>query len=413
MEVDKKSSYVKSGSWLNIFLLYLCGTSAAGAMGMFGPVAVDISQKFTVTTTEVGSAIGLLFLPMIFLGSPIGSLVDKVGARTVLRFSVFFVAVASLAIYYVPTFFGVQASILVIGSAIVGIMTSCQATLMSAITGKRQIQALSLWSTVSPVGIALGSFIIASFAGTDNWQGGFVLHASIVAIAFLSSLILPKPEITPMPAPREGDEVVFSSVFRNVNIIRLALALCVGSIIGFGTSMVAPAYMHKMLGISLESSTNFVGVASIGSVVGGLLVGVFLSKGWSSKKTFSLVVITGLISGAAFYAPIGIIVITVIALIFWQAASGAQIASTFTLLPHTLAHPSQAGRAAGFLSQIVGVGMTLSAPIFFAVLEMNTWYMFVALVSAAWVVAFFIMPIWGSMNKAKLSANSAKIHSEA
>jgi MFS family permease len=63
---------------------------------------------------------------------------------------------------------------------------------MRTTEGKRQVSAMTLWSTATPAAISLGMLLSGSFAGTQNWRMAFLIYAVAFALAGGAGLLLPK-----------------------------------------------------------------------------------------------------------------------------------------------------------------------------------------------------------------------------
>jgi MFS family permease len=380
---------MKSGSWPYIVFIYLCGLAGSASLGVLGPVAGDIATGFTVTPQDVGLAIAGQLLPLAVAGFPLGWLIDRVGVRAAIHMALLGIALTAAGNGFSPSFDLFRGSLFLQGVWFVGIMTSGQVSLMLTTSGKRQVQAITLWSTAVPIGYAVGLLMVSSFAGTAAWRTVFSVHAGVTAMLFLVSLVLPATRAQEDNAGQGG----IGSVLRNPRVLRLGFALALGSIAGLGTSAVLPMYLQQSLNIEPSLSARTLAIASLAGVVGSILVGTLLAKGWPAMRVACLVAIVA-VGGALItfspgtswnWAAAGVVLI--------QLAGGGAIALCFTVLPRLLSHPAQSGIATGLVGQISGIGASLSAPLFFAALGLQNSLLLAGLVVVSWAGLLLLLPV--------------------
>lgn len=373
--------------WPVIFLIYAFGLAATSALGMMGPIAGDIGEAFGVSGQAVGFAIAGQLLPLAFAGVLMGWLIDRLGPRPLLGLGVLVIALCSLINAYTQSFTVLRGVLLLEGIALVALLTAGQGLLMITTAGARQVKALTLWSTVMPVGYALGLLLVSPFAGGENWQGGFLLHGLVLLVLACGSVLLPRVRL---PAAPGGS----FAVLRNSRVLRFGIALSLSALAGIGTSAVGALYLHQVHGLALAQSAQIMALASLAGVLGSVLIGLLLTCGWQGLSAAALVVTVALLGGLAFYVPWGLVPLAMAGAVLQQVAVGGFIALTYALLPRALPDPSMAGTAAGLVGQITGIGATLSAPLFFATLAQGQWVLFLVIVGVAWIGSLLVLPLW-------------------
>ncbi|WP_193075994.1 MFS transporter [Pseudomonas sp. FME51] len=374
-------------NWRVIFLIYAFGLSATSALGMMGPIVGDIGAAFDVSGQTVGFAIAGQLLPLAFAGVLMGWLIDKLGPRPLLGLGVSIIALCSLINAHTQSFTLLRATLLLEGIALVALLTAGQGLLMIITKGTRQIKAMTLWSTVMPVGYALGLLLVSPFAGSDLWQRGFLVHGLIFLALACSCVLLPKVRLQTAP----GGSL---AVLRNRKVVRFGAALSMSALAGIGTSAVGALYLHQVHGVALAFSAQIMATASLAGVLGSVLVGLMLTRGWQGLSTALLVVLVALLGGVAFYVPWGFVSLATAGAVLLQVAVGGFIALTYALMPRTLSDPAMAGTAAGLVGQITGIGATLSAPLFFSALAQGQWVLFLVIVAMAWIGSLLVLPVW-------------------
>lgn len=373
------------GMWLKIVLVYLCGLAATSPLGMMGPLVGDIQRHFAVDSQAVGIALAGQLLPLAFAGVLMGWLIDRLGPRRLLGIGVLLMALGALVNAWTGQFSVFRGALLLQGLALVALLTSGQSLLMMMTSGRQQVQALTLWSTVAPVGYAVGAVLVSFFAGGEHWQYGFRIHGVALLLLGLTSLLLPRIRMT----LAAGN---FRAVLRNGRVLRLGLGLSLASLAGVGTNVVGALYLYQVHGVSPALSAQIMALASLSGIIGSVVAGVLLARGMSGRFAGALIVITAVSGGVAFYVPWGILPVALAGAIAQQVAMGGFIAVTYSLLPRALPDPSMSGTAVGLVGQITGLGATAAAPLFLTVLALGQWSYLLSLVAVAWAASLVLMP---------------------
>lgn len=373
------------GMWLKIVLVYLCGLAATSPLGMMGPLVGDIQRHFEVDSQAVGIALAGQLLPLAFAGVLMGWLIDRLGPRRLLGIGVLLMAMGALVNAWTGQFSVFRGALLLQGLALVALLTSGQSLLMMMTSGRQQVQALTLWSTVAPVGYAAGAVLVSFFAGGERWQYGFRVHGVALLLLGLTSLLLPRIRMT----LAAGN---FRAVLRNGGVLRLGLGLSLASLAGVGTNVVGALYLYQVHGVSPALSAQIMALASLSGIIGSVVAGVLLARGMSGRFAGALIVVTAVSGGVAFYVPWGVLPVALAGAIAQQVAMGGFIAVTYSLLPRALPDPSMVGTAVGFVGQITGLGATAAAPLFLTVLALGQWSYLLSLVAVAWAASLVLMP---------------------
>lgn len=377
---------VMTNRWCSIVLVYLYGLAATSALGIMGPLSADISRAFAVTASEVGLAIGGQLMPLAFAGLLMGWLIDRIGPKPLMILGILAIGVSSLANAWVESFNLLRVTLLVEGIALVALLTAGQGLLMMFTSGKQQVQALTLWSTVMPVGYAVGLLLASPYAGGAAWRETFLIHAVISVVLLCAFPFIPR-----MLMASAGHS--FVHVLRNKHVVRFGIGLSLSALAGIGSSAVGAIYLNQVHGMAMGPAAQSMAVASLCGVVGSILIGVLLTKGWSSTHVASLILVCAILGGVTFYWPGGILSLAIVGAILLQLCVGGFIALVFSLLPAALSDPGQSGAAAGLVGQITGIGAALSAPLFFAALDAGQWYYFLVITVVAWVSSYVMLPL--------------------
>lgn len=372
-------------SWFPIFLIYACGLAGTSALGMMGPLAADIGGFFNVPAATVGLAIAGQLLPLAFAGLVMGWLIDRLGPRPLLLLGLLTMGGCSLTNAWLDSFALLRGTLLLQGIALVALLTSGQGLLMMFTAGRQQVQAMTLWSTVMPVGYALGLLAASPFAGSEDWQRAFTWHSGVTL-----ALLVTAPWLPALRAGSSGGGVW--AVVRNSRVVRFGMSLSLSALAGIGSSAVGALYFNRVHGLELSTSAQMMAVASVCGVAGSIVIGVLLNRGWPGNRLAMLILLTATLGAAAFYWPSDVLVLAVAGAVLQQLCVGGFIALVYSLLPRALPEPGMAGSAAGLVGQITGIGATFSAPLFFGVLDMNQWHFFVLISVVAWGCGYLLLP---------------------
>lgn len=374
-----------NGIWLKIVLVYLFGLAATSPLGMMGPLVGDIQRHFMVDSQAVGIALAGQLLPLAFAGLAMGWLTDRLGQRRLLTLGVLLMALGALTNAWTDHFAVFRGALLLQGLALVALLTSGQSLLMIMTDGRRQVQALTLWSTVAPVGYAVGAVLVSFFAGSGQWQSAFQVHGVALLALGVASLLLPRIRMT----LAAGN---FRAVLRNRGVLRFGLGLSLASLAGVGTNVIGALYLNQVHGVSPGLSAQIMAVASLSGIIGSVVAGVLLARGMGGRTAGALIALIAVCGGAAFYVPWGVLPVALAGAIAQQVAMGGFIAVTYSLLPRALPDPAMSGTAVGMVGQITGLGATAAAPLFLTVLALGQWSYLLALVALAWSASLLLMP---------------------
>jgi MFS family permease len=372
--------------WFSIILIYVYGLVGTSALGMMGPLSADVGRTFDVTASVIGVAIAGQLLPLAFGGLLMGWLIDRIGARPLLIIGLFAVGASSLANAWLESFNMLRITLLIEGIALVALLTSGQGLLMMFTSGKQQVQALTLWSTVMPVGYSMGLFLVSPYAGGASWRESFLCHAIAAA-----ALLVAFPGIPALRLVSAGNSL--TEVVRNKRVVRFGFSLSLSALAGIGSSAVGAIYLNQVHGLEIALAAQSMAAASLCGVVGSVLVGGLLTKGCDSSDLATCILVCAMLGGLAFFWPGGVTSLAIAGAMLLQLCVGGFIALVFSLLPRALSDPGQSGAAAGLVGQITGIGAALSAPLFFATLEVGQWYYFLAITAFAWGGSYLLLPV--------------------
>lgn len=386
---------MKAGSWGSIWLVYLYSVLCAASISKLIPIERDIERALGATPEGIGIAISLVSVFSAFAATVGGAIIDRIGARLSIIIASLVVIVADAISFYASTMFVLDLARVLEGFEFIGIMVAAPALIMATTTGKRQVQAMSLWSTYIPTGFGMGLLLAVPFVGTSAWRWTFVVHGGLFAAAVLLGGLLPKIPREPSaakPVPQRSRLKELLSVYGEIGPVRLSISNALLVSVGLGTSTVIPRYFAQTHHVSMATSSTISAFTNLAMIVGGIGAGFALSRGMRMISLYSGVAVIGVIVGTLLYSPWVAFPLAVTMLVLWALTTGVASAALMALLPRVVKDPSRGGAASGLVGQVMAVTNFVTPAIYYHFLANGSWLYFVALVVVCWLGSLAILP---------------------
>jgi cytochrome c5 len=268
--------------------------------------------------------------------------------------------------------------------------------------GKRQAQALALWSTAPFVGVGLGTWIAAPFADGKDWGRALLVEAVLAAIGIVLVIICPRSRAASAQAR-------MLAVFRVRPIVRLAIAFGLISLVGQGSNSVVSLYLSHAHTISVGAAATMLGLANLAGIIGSFAMGAAISRGIAPRRLVWIIAIAGMIAGTLTYTPAVGLYPAIAGLTLWTIVMGATVAFVYTLVPLIVPSASQIGAGAGLVNQGSGVGIIFAAPLFLSFYASGQWPWFLAVIAMAWLALLLLAPVRGLTTGAKAVPSAASV----
>lgn len=373
--------------------VYLLSVLAMATVGMIVPFVGNFAQTLGVGKSAIGLAIALFSAPTAIFAVVGGGIIDRFGPRPALLAAAGLMAGGDLIVHAAPSLFVLYGGMIVSGIGFGVVAVGGPAMLIAATRGSVRQRALSFLSTYAPTGFAVGLLIAIPFADGPSWRSTQLVHAGLLVVALLlNALILPSVHASAAPRAQTASASFGSllSVFRNVPLIRLAIAIAIANCISYGTSLVAPSYLAQTHHISLASSAGSVAFAKIFAMtVGGLVMGHLLARNLPERTLFVAVALTGMVAQLLLYLPASNLIVAVGALIVWLFVFGGLSGTAMALLPRLVSDPSRSGAASGLVNQFISVFSFLTPSIYFG---LTSWTQYVVIAVGGLAVAILVAP---------------------
>jgi predicted MFS family arabinose efflux permease len=388
---------MKPGSWGSIWLVYVYSILCAASISKLVPIEAEIERAFKTTPAGVGVAISIISVSSIFAATIGGGIIDRIGARRAIVGTSIFLVFCNLLGFFSTSMFMLDAARLLEGVEFIGIVVAAPALIMATTSGKRQVQAMALWSTYTPAGVGLGLLLAVPFAGTSAWRWTFIVHGALFALAAAFGWLLPE-------IPREAAQLVaqrkrprwtdFLEIYRDWGPWKLSISNALLVSVALGTSTVVPSYFARIHHVSVATSSSILAAGYLPMIFAGIGAGYLLTRGVRPLSVYIGIALVGIAAGLLLYAPSLPFSATIVALLVWLPCTGAAVAVLMALLPKVTRDPARGGAAMGLVGQVMAIGNFVTPPIYLALLPKGNWLDFVALVLACWILSLAFLPAW-------------------
>lgn len=333
------SSPKDAGGWGPIWLIYLYSVLAAASISKLVPIAPELEHHLGASPQGLGIAISLLSVSSIFAATIGGAIIDRVGARPAIIITSLIVVACNGMSFFAQQMAMLYVARLIEGLEFIGIITAAPALIMAITSGRRQVQAMALWSTYTPTGVSLGLLMAAPFAGTPLWRWTFVCHGILFAGAACLGGRLPDIRRAPQRQTTASARFCLADllcIYREPRPLRLAVATALLMSIGLGTTTVVPLYFAQVHKISVAASSLVLAFAMVAMILGGLGAGFLLARKVRASLLYFALTIGGMIAGFLVYTPWINLPVAIAALLVWLLTTGGATAIMYALLPHVV-----------------------------------------------------------------------------
>jgi FSR family fosmidomycin resistance protein-like MFS transporter len=354
-------------------------------MLLLAPLFLFVRADFSVTYTELALALTVFNVVSGLLQTPIGFLVDRIGARVVLIAGL---AVSSIAYAIAGIANSYWVFVAMYGLAGVGntVFHPCDYSLLSHYTPKERLgQVFSYHTFAGMLGSAIAPATLLYMQAYFGWRGAYI-GASIFGLIVLLALIAqpePKDDI-PQPANAAKTRTNVAAAWRIILTPPILLNLAyfmLTSIMGGGLNtylVVALGALHATpVAVANMALTSLLTMNALGVLAGGIL---------AARTTHHvLVAASGLLVGGVVTALVGLFDFHSFGLVTLMGFSGFCVGTTYPsrdMLVRAVTPPGAYGLVFGFVSVGFNIGASI-APIIYGALMDNGMPRSVFLLSAA------------------------------
>jgi MFS transporter, FSR family, fosmidomycin resistance protein len=371
---------------------FIAGICAAHLMShyymlLLAPLFAFVRADFNVSYTELALALTVFNVVSGILQTPIGFIVDRVGARMVLIAGLAISSIA-YAIAGIVDSYWVFIAMYGLGGLGNTVFHPSDYSLLSHHTPKERLsQVFAFHSFAGIAGSAIAPVTLLYMQSLFGWRGAYV-GASIFGLIVLAALIAqpePAPEGPfPAPASQKSRSSAMQDGWRVIMTMPILLNLAyfiLTSIMGGGLNtylVVALGALHATpVSIANIALTSLLAMNAVGVLAGGVVAG--------RTSHHAMVAAFGLGVGGVVTALVGLFDFSAIPLILLMGFSGFCVGVTYPsrdMLVRAVTPPGAYGLVFGFVSVGFNIGASI-APIVYGALMDNGQPRAVFLLSAA------------------------------
>jgi FSR family fosmidomycin resistance protein-like MFS transporter len=340
-------------------------------MLVLAPLLAFVRADFNVSYTELALALTVFNVVSGVLQTPVGFLVDRVGARVVLIAGL---ALSSAAFAIAGLFDSYWVFIAMYGVAGLGNTAyhpSDYSLLSHHAPPERLSQVFAYHTFAGMLGSAIAPVTLLTMQNYFGWRGAY-LGAALLGFVVLAALIAqPEPIATLRPAGRSNKRASHAPgtgwrlLLAPAILLNLAF-FTLTAIMGNGLNtylVVALGALHATPpAIANIALTSLLTMNAIGVLAGGVLA--------SRMRRHVLIAASGLTIGGCMTALIGFVALPSAALIVLTGVSGFAVGTTYPsrdMLVRAVTPPGAYGRVFGFVSTGFNIGASI-APIVYGML---------------------------------------------
>jgi MFS transporter, FSR family, fosmidomycin resistance protein len=355
-------------------------------MLMLAPLLAFIRDDFNVTYTELALALTVFNVVSGLLQTPVGFLVDRIGARVVLLVGLFLSSISYAIAGVVDSYWVFIAMYGVAGLGNTVYHPADYSLLSRHAPSERLGQVFSFHTFAGMIGSAIAPVTLLYMQSQFGWRGAYIGAAIFGLIVLIALVAQPEPAPEPVRArssAKAQTDLVDTGWRLLVSppiLLNLAFFVMI-SIMGGGLNtylVVALAALHATPpAVANIALTALLAMGAAGVLVGGILAG--------RTARHATVAASGLTVGGIVTALVGLFDLGSVWLIIIMGFSGFCVGVTYPsrdMLVRSVTPPGAYGKVFGFVSTGFNIGASI-APIMYGMLMDRGHPRAVFLVSAA------------------------------
>jgi cyanate permease len=265
--------------WTALAILTAARTSMGFQFQSVGSVSPLLVADLRLTYADLGTLIGLYFLPGIALALPAGLLARRFGDKRVVVLGLILMVIGGATTGYAGSFAGLALGRVLSGAGAVLLNVTMAKMITDWFAGSCDIVlAMAVFVNSFPIGVGLALLSLGSFAAAAGWAAALLLTALLA----LASLLLVVLRYQPHPNDNAGGSNTSSATTR-ISTHEVALVCVAGAIWGIVngafsiTFGFAPTFLAAN-GLSLTTVGLVVGLSTWLVVASGYIGGIVAQR---------------------------------------------------------------------------------------------------------------------------------------
>lgn len=354
---------------------------------VIGTALVPISAQFHFTSFEIGLFVSFYFVGSSIMQVPIGYIVDRVGYKPVLIFSLATCSLFTLLFGFI----GILPLFLIVrfftGVGEAGYPSSSAKSVALNYTQRKRTFAQSMLLCTSGIGGILAAVVGVTMIGHLGWQSVYYLLSFLFALSLLGTIFfLPnkKSDASAGEQKVEASKIRYSEMLRNKNVWILFFALICYNTVFFGLNTWMPTFLVSVYHKKVGQLTPVIGAAAILGICAALLAGKLFGRFAGREKTLlgiaTALLAVLLVTASVVHQYLLVCILLILSVFLCEA--------TFTGIftwPHKILKKELIGSSIGFIYTGASIGGIIGPTLFGFIIGAS---------HGSWVVTFLGMSIF-------------------
>ena len=248
-------------------------------------IAEDLVRDLSFSAAQLGLMTSLFFAAFAAAQLPIGSLLDRYGARRVTPLVMLFAVFGCLLFGLGESFVALAAGRALIGLGVAGILMGALKSFSGWFAPERFALVSSLYLSLGSLGALTAATPLALLSENFGWRSVFFGGAAVVLLSALLIVFLGRDALKTVD---EGEQGSFSDIFRNLRFWRVACLnfALVGSLFAYQSLWAGP-FLSDVLALSSLEVGNLLLVLS-GGITAGYFTAGFLGARFGLGRVLAL-----------------------------------------------------------------------------------------------------------------------------
>ncbi|MFL2782945.1 MAG: CynX/NimT family MFS transporter [Rhodospirillales bacterium] len=186
---------MKESRWGLIFLSLLIGVSAASYVGKMPPAITEIRYELSLSLVSAGWVVSIFSGIGALTGILAGVFGDSLGRLRTVLYSLLLMSVGSFLGAFSNSEITILVSRVIEGFGFIGIMAVVPSIIVNFANDKYRSLAVSLWSSVTPIGMTVAILSAPYTIDLISWRGLWISTAALSCVLIICILLFfPKSE---------------------------------------------------------------------------------------------------------------------------------------------------------------------------------------------------------------------------